>query len=156
MLNVAASKPYQDELQHVLTFYGDDFDALLLPTHLEVFSDYFSSKDQVALSDILSFFQTSTPGQLELLSQVTKLVRLLLVMPATNAESERSFSAVRQIKNSLQSTMSQQSLNHLMVLYVHKDYTDRLNLVEAANDFIAGNEHRRQVFGTEFRETDLH
>ena len=107
LLNAAASKPYQDELQHVLTFYGDDFDALLLPTHLEVFSNYFSSKDQVVLSDILSFFQTSTPGQLELLSQVTKLVRLLLVMPATNAESERSFSAVRRIKSYLRSTMTQ-------------------------------------------------
>ena len=102
LLNAATSKLYQDELQHVLTFYGDDFDALLLPTHLEVFSNYFSSKDQVVLSDILSFFQTCTPGQLELLSQVTKLVKLLLVMPATNAESERTFSAVRQIKNDQQ------------------------------------------------------
>lgn len=36
--------------------------------------------------------------------------------------------------------MSQQSLNHLMVLYVHRDYTDRLNLVDAANDIIAENE----------------
>ena len=28
LLKAAASKPYKDELQHVLTFYGDGFDPL--------------------------------------------------------------------------------------------------------------------------------
>ena len=42
-----------------------------------------------------------------------------------------------------------------MVLYVQKDYTNRLNLVEAAHDFIAGNEYRRQAFGSKFKETEL-
>ena len=155
LLKAAASKPYVEELKHVLTFYGDDFDPLQLSTQLEVLSNYFSSKDKVVLSDIIEFFQTSSSGQLELLSQVTKLVSLLLVMPATNAESERSFSAVRQIKSYLRSTMSQQQLNHLMVLHVHSVHTDRLNLVDVANEFIADNKHRRQVFGHEFKETDL-
>ena len=107
------------------------------------------------LSDIISFFQTRYSCQSELMSQVTELVRLLLVMPATNAESERSFSAVRRIKSYLRSTMSQQRLNHLMVLHVHKDYTEKLNLVNVANNFIAGNEHRTQVFGMGFNKTDL-
>ena len=83
------------------------------------------------------------------------MVGLLLVMPATNAERERSFSAVRRIKSCLRSTMSQQRLNHLMVLHVHSDHTDELNLVDVANEFIADNEHKRQVFGNEFKETDL-
>ena len=155
LLKAAASKPYVQELKQVLTFYGDDFDPLQLSTQLEVLSNYFSSKDKVVLSVIIEFFQTSSSGQLELLSQVTKLVSLLLVMPATNAESERSFSAVRGIKSYLRSTMSQQRLNHLMVLHVHNVHTDRLNLVDVANEFIADNKHRRQVFGHEFKETDL-
>ena len=49
------------------------------------------------LSDILTFELDQLPvtnGQLELMFQVSKLVRLLLVIPATNATSERSFSAV--------------------------------------------------------------
>ena len=76
-------------------------------------------------------------------------------MPATNAESERSFSAVRRIKSYLQSTMSKQRLYRLLVLHVHNDHTDRLNLVDVTNEFIADNKHRRQVFGSEFKETDL-
>ena len=78
------------------------------------------------------------------------MVSLLLVMPATNAESERSFSAVRRIKSYLRSTMSQQRLDHLMVLHVHSDHTDKLNLVDVAN-----GEHRRQEFGTDLKKSDL-
>ena len=82
------------------------------------------------------------------------MVSLLLVMPATNAESERSFSAVGRIKSYLRSTMSQQRLNHLMVLHVHSDHTDKINLVDVANynELIADNEHRRQVFANEFKK----
>ena len=89
------------------------------------------------------------------MSQVSKLVRLMIMMPATNAESEISFSAVRRIKTYLRSTMSQQRLNHLMLLHIHKSLTDDFNLVDVANDFIAGHDHRKHVFGTEFKPTDL-
>ena len=106
-------------------------------------------------SDIIAFFRSCTPGQLEVMSQVSKLVRLLLVMPATNATSKRSFSAVRRIKTYLRLTMSQQRLNHLTLLHIHKYHTESLNLVDVANDFIAGNDHRKDVFGTEFKPSDL-
>ena len=39
--------------------------------------------------------QGMSVGERAMLSEVVKLVRLLLVMPATNAVSERSFSAMR-------------------------------------------------------------
>ena len=77
------------------------------------------------------------------------------MMPATNAGSERSFSAVRRIKSYLRSTMSQQRLNHLMLLHVHKDRTDGLDLVDVANDFIVGSEHRKNLFGAKFSSSDL-
>ena len=76
----------------------------------------------MTVSEILTFFRSCTPGQLDLMSQVSKLVRLLLVMPATNAESERSFSTVRRIKTYLRSTMTQQRLNHLMLMIKEKVY----------------------------------
>ena len=34
--------------------------------------------------------------------------------------------------------MEDSSLNHLMILHVHKDRTDALTLVDVANDFIGG------------------
>ena len=107
------------------------------------------------MSDIITFFRSCTPGQLEVMSQVSKLVRLLLVMPATNATSEKSFSALLRIKTYLRSTMSQQRLNHLSLLHIHKNRTKNLNLVDVANDFVGGNDHRMHVFGIEFKPFDL-
>ena len=70
-----------------------------------------------------------------------------MVMPATNAVSERSFSVLKRIKSYLRSTTSNNRLNHLMVLHVHKDKLDKLDLVKVANDFVARVDSRRQVFG---------
>ena len=51
--------------------------------------------------------------------------------------------------------MSQQRLNNLTLLHIHKNRTESLNLVDVANDLIAGNDHRKHVFGTEFKQSDL-
>ena len=47
------------------------------------------------------------------------------------------------------------ALEELMLLYIHKRRTDHLNLVDIANDFIVGSDHRKQVFGNEFKQSDL-
>lgn len=69
-------------------------------------------------------------------------------MPATNSTSERSFSALRRVKDYLRNTMSQERLNHLMILHVHKDTTDTLDLKSIANEFVGESEHRASIFGT--------
>lgn len=97
---------------------------------------------------------TSQPYEEEL-QFVSKLV-ILLVMPATKAECEHSFSAVHYIETYLRSTMSQQRLDHLMLLHVHKNYTDDLSLVDIANNFIADNEHRKHFFGPKFKLSEAH
>ena len=74
-------------------------------------------------------------------------MKLLLVMPATNATSERSFSALRRVKTYLRSSMSQMRLNNLMVLHVHKDLTDGLDLNEIGNEFVGNREGRMRLFG---------
>ena len=74
-------------------------------------------------------------------------MKLITVMPATNASSERSFSAMRRVKSYLRSTMTQERLNHLMMLHIHKDITDSIDLSDVANDFVRNCEHRSNIFG---------
>ena len=66
-------------------------------------------------------------------------------MPASNATSERSFSALRRVKSYLRSTMHQQWLNHLTTLHVHKAATNVLKSSDIASDFV---DHRLKTFGT--------
>ena len=45
---------------------------------------------------------------------------------------EHTFSTLHQLKNHLQSTMTQERLNHVMLLHIHKDRIDNINLLEIA------------------------
>ena len=88
LLKAVKSEAYQEEFDFVKAFYGSDFDYLQLETQLGIFAQHFQSSEGVTLTDIFTFFRSCTPGQLDLISQVSKLAMLLLVMPATNATSE--------------------------------------------------------------------
>ena len=43
--------------------------------------------------------------------------------------------------------MGQERLNNLLMLHIHKEYTDELDLVTVANDFVSYSEHRLSTFG---------
>ena len=43
--------------------------------------------------------------------------------------------------------MTQQRLNNLMILHVHKECTDSLNPVKITNEFVGEAEHRLTIFG---------
>jgi len=97
---------------------------------------------------MVEYLQSLSVAQHSFYSQVVILVLLVLVMPTTNAASECSFSCLRRVKSYLQSTMTQLGLNSTMMLHVHNDLTDELNLIEVANDFVTNKwEQKSKVFG---------
>ena len=61
---------------------------------------------------------------------------------------------LKRVKTYLRSTTGDSRLNHLMMLYVHKDRTDALTLVDVANDFVGEKENRKQLFG-KFSANDI-
>ena len=105
------------------------------------------SLEKISIFDIQEYFKSLLGGQHTLLGEVVKVVQLVLVMPATNTTSERSFSALRRVKTYLRSTMRQEILNHLLVLHVHKERSAALSLASVAEKFVAGSEHRLSVLG---------
>ena len=93
------------------------------------------------VNDLVTFLQSLDSSRRKLLSEISTLGKLLLVMLATNAVSERSFSALKRVKTYLRSTTGDSRLNHLMMLHVHKDRTDALTLVDVANEFVGEKEN---------------
>lgn len=100
----------------------------------------------IILGNILEIFN-STPDAMIILREVVRLVQLLLVLPASSATAERSFSALRRLKSYLRSTITQERLNYLMLLHYHRERLDNMQLEEAAQDFINGMETRVTHFG---------
>ena len=141
------------EFEHACSFYKDDFDSNELHAQLKIFNNECQRQQKdtgiefTTGLDIKSFFSTLMDSQKPLLSEVHKVVKLILIMPASNATSERFFSALRRVKSYLRSTMGQQRLNNLIVLHVHKDMTDTLDLQKIATEFIGDSEHWLKAFG---------
>ena len=68
---------------------------------------------------------------------------LLMVVPVSTAATERSHSGLQIVKTKLQSTMGQQRLNALMLLYIHKDI--QINYPKII-DIYANRYPRRMLF----------
>ena len=82
-----------------------------------------------------------------MLSKVSRLLSTTLTIPVTSASAERTFSALHHLKNFLRSTITQPCLNSVMLLHIHKDKTDDIDLLVVAKEFISVNERRRNYFG---------
>ena len=143
-------------METVASLYQCDVDFDQLKVHLETLSANFQGKrDTVSIFDVKDFVLSLSPNERPIISEVCVLLKLISVMPSTNAVSERSFSALRRIKTYLRSTMLQERLNHLLVLHVHKDRTDSLDLITVANNFVIDSDHRLSIFGC-FTESDCY
>jgi hypothetical protein len=101
------------------------------------------------LDDFVKTLVGMTGAMRAMFQQIEILVKLLLTLPCSSAEAERSFSAMRRLKTYLRGTMSQDRLNHLAILHVHRDLVHQaVDVRLIANDFIKLNEKRRAIFGT--------
>ena len=128
----------------VVKMYSKDLDSFKLKGQLLLLPQTAKSigfdNSEFDINDLITLLQSLDSSHRKLLSKISTLRKLLLVMPTTNAVSERSFSALKWVKTYLRSTTGDPRLNHLMMLHVHKDRTDALTLVDIANDFVGEKE----------------
>ena len=78
---------------------------------------------------------------------VLKSTRMNLTIPVTWATSERTFSALRWLKNYLRSTTKQDRLNNCLLVHYHKSITDTLDTVKIAKRIACANEQLKGHFG---------
>ena len=154
LIDTTNGREYQESLSDVLKIYHQDVKAIKLEAQLESLKTYFNEKEGKTLADIVDKMRNLYKSSLVYFSEVITLLKILLVMPATNAASERSASS-RRIKNWLQMSMTQGILNHCMLLAIYKEKTDNLSSIDVAKEFCFGNEERSRIFGR-FCQNDLH
>ena len=135
-------------INEVCTFYGTDLDRDLLLTQLHLFRTNYPIEENKSVYNVIKTVQGMSVAERVMFAEMIKLVCLIAVIPATNAVSERSFSAMRRIKTYLRSTMSQERLNHIMILHIHKELTDTLDLNYVGNEFRTKSDYRKAKFST--------
>ncbi|XDV43533.1 hypothetical protein PO909_012000 [Leuciscus waleckii] len=104
--------------------------------------DFFKMLDTVDMQLTKRFEQSSLQvlDELErvlLIGKVETLVRLLLVVPSSSAEAERSFNSLRRTR-----------LNSTAICHIHQNKLDHLDRARICEQFISANDQRRHVFGT--------
>ena len=140
---------------------GTNLQQYKLKTQLSFLPDMVQSMgydtSRFDIADLLDFFQSLGNARKLLLSEICILGKLMLVMTATNAVSERSFSALTRVKTYLpRSTTGEARLNHLMLLHVHKELADGMDMVEVqVGNLFVGDNHRRKRLFEKFSKYDL-
>ncbi|CAN8000416.1 unnamed protein product, partial [Ixodes hexagonus] len=76
------------------------------------------------------------------------VLRVILVMPVSSCEAERSFSALRRLKTWLRSTMGETRLSCMALAHVHQDVVDRMELVQLMGSFVTACKNRALASAT--------
>lgn len=154
IINAANGNIDKELTKEVLETYSCDIIEIELLAQLKSLEVQFDKQTVTNITDVIVKMKSLSKPMLVYYSQIVTLLKILLVMPATNAVSERSASCLRRIKQWLRTSMTQQRLNHCMLLTVHKERTDNVNLIDVANEFCSSNDERFSTFG-HFSERDL-
>ena len=114
-------------------------DVRTLNVQLEIFKALMKDGEYTCFDDILAKIKQLSEAEKCMITEIITLCKLLLVNPATSAAGERSFSSARRLKTWLR---------------CHKQRTDKLCLIDVANESAALNENRKSNFDT-FKESAL-
>ena len=85
------------------------------------------------LLQMLSYLETLK----EAFSELHRIVLIACTLPVSSAECERNFSSMKLIKNELRSVMKQERLDSLMMLGIHRERGEKLDLDNVVDRFKA-------------------
>ena len=74
----------------------------------------------------------NNPVARRLCPELNSFLKLYLTIPVTTATAERTFSTMKRLKTYLRSSITQQKLNHVLILNTNKSRIQNLDLVEIA------------------------
>ena len=131
LLKAANGSDFHIEYNDVMALYDSDFYGIRFHVQLITLSEY--CKEPVDTASVRTV--TEVLRNIEVrnhLCEVYKLAKFIMVMPATNSTSDRTFSLLKPIKIYLQSTMTQGRLNHWIILSAYRNRIDEMDLTKAA------------------------
>ena len=77
--------------------------------------------------------------------EFTKLVRIAMTIAVSTAHCERSFSALKRIKNFLRSTMGENRLMNLAIISIERELSNTLVSDDVVTEFAGLDQNRRIV-----------
>ena len=151
LLDALSAKDVSQLLDDIGKVYHDDIDMDRLPCQLDLFRIMLTGRDVACFTEIHKAVKELSTGQVDAISEVMKVIYLILINPATSATAERSFSLARRLKTWLRSTMEPIRFNSLSILHQYKERCRNIDLIDIANLFVY-NDNRFSHFGVLTKE----
>ena len=137
VLKPPLSVPTIAEMEAIIEFFPrpNTMDTYALHTEFSNFVVHSQLREQgfQTLQEIASFAEERNSA----FPLTSKTYQLLMTIPVSVAEDERTFSRLKIIKNPLRTTMSDRRLESLLLLSCEKDLTDSLNLTVLVKNWAA-------------------
>ena len=154
LIGVLSSQDVSSQMDYMKENYADDVRTGYLFSQLEILKVLIKDAQINCFADVLKAVKSLTDHERHMITEVIVICKLLLVNPATSATGERSFSMARRVKTWLRANMKQQRFNNVALLHTHKARTDKIRLLDVANEFVQRNDNRFRNFG-KFTDLDL-
>ena len=99
LIKAIIGESFEEELQKVIGFYHDDFNDDILRVQLRKLPAVIGQDERSVniFHNIQILVKQLKKPVRNLISEAVKMIKLVIVMPVTNAVSERSFSAMRRL-----------------------------------------------------------
>ena len=94
LLKALRDEDFDHELQQMSSFFSSELHEFKLETQLKTLTHIVDEK-QVGVKDAITIISSSNVSQKLLVSEVLKLAKLILTVPATNAVTGRSCSTLQ-------------------------------------------------------------
>ena len=137
-------------------FYHDDFNNDILRVQLRILPAVIGQRKGSVNTFYYIRIHVKQLKKLirNLICEVVKMIKLYIVIPTTNAVSDRSFSAMRRLYTYLRTNMRYSHLNNAVVLHIHKAQLDEVSMIDVANYLVFESDHRMTLLGR-FNDVDL-
>ena len=99
--------------------HGREIDIDALEVEANVFQAIMSNCSVGCFKDLCNKIKNCPESEKKLISNIMRIIKLLLINPATTCSPERSFSTIRRLKSWLRLTMTSQHFNRLALLNAH-------------------------------------
>lgn len=125
---------WKELILEALSFYNDDLPTpAALDMELTIWYNYWNTHiDEVVKCD--TAVSAAAKAHDLILENLCAAFKVIAILPITSNEAERSFSRMKLIKSDLRSTMTNERLNSLAILAIHRDKP--VSITEAINVFV--------------------
>ena len=125
----------RERVETLMQVYPDDVNNDLVP-EVQYFQPYIKQNtitEEISHQDMYHIIKKDRIAMV--FPNVETVLKLFLSLPVTNCSGERSFSRLKHIKNETRTTMGQERLSSLSILYIERDKLRKLKFEDIIKTF---------------------